>query len=75
MKAISVVPVARNGQKEIVRAVLVADSIPTTLPTTGSGIDGMNADMVFAPFSVMYIVGKSDSKVYITNESGKFIAQ
>lgn len=77
MKAVNVEPVSirQSDQKEIVRAFLVMDSTPQTLPTTGAGIEGMNARQVFAPFSILYVVEAAETKVYIANESGAFVAQ
>lgn len=77
MRAVSVESVAiRNSDhKKVVRALLVANEEPAKLPETGEGVVGMNADQVFAPFSILYITGKTDSKVYIADESGVFVAQ
>ena len=75
MKAVSIIPVSQNGDKRVVRAVIVADSVPSPLPTTGEGIAGMNRNMLFAPMSCIYVVGEADKKVFIANESGVFIAQ
>jgi hypothetical protein len=49
---------------------LVSDSTPSTLPTTGEGIEGLQASDTFAPLSILYISGTGD--VYTTNESGQF---
>lgn len=77
MTAICIEPVAFRSidQKAVVRAVIVADSVPATLPETGENVKGMTAEQVFAPFSVLYVAGAAESKVYIANESGTFIAQ
>lgn len=77
MKAISLESVAirQSDKKEVVQAFIVSDNTPGTLPTTGAGIEGMNANQVFAPFSILYVVADVPAKVYITNESGVFIAQ
>ncbi len=77
MKAVSIEPVAirSSDQKQIVRVLLVASEEPATLPKTGEGIAGMNADQVFAPFSILYVTGDTENKVYITDESGVFVAQ
>lgn len=77
MKAVSVEPVAirKSDRKSIVRALVVASEEPATLPETGEGIEGMNADQVFAPFSILYVTANTDSKVYIADESGVFVAQ
>jgi hypothetical protein len=65
----------RKDGKQLIEAVVIADETPTELPTTGEGISGMGADDCFAPFSVLYIVGDAENKVYIANESGIFIPQ
>ncbi len=77
MKAVSVEPVAirKSDHKNVVRALIVSSEEPATLPETGEGIEGMNADQVFAPFSILYVTANADSKVYITDESGVFVAQ
>lgn len=76
MVAVTVNPVGINdADKQVVEALLVADTTPTTLPTTGAGIIGMNANQVFAPFSVLYVVHSAITKLYIADEGGAFIAQ
>lgn len=65
----------RTDGKRVVQAFIVADDTPATLPTTGENIRGMSADDVFAPFSILYVVGSAETKLYITNESGVFIPQ
>jgi len=77
MRAVSVesVGVRNSDHKKVVRVFLVANEEPATLPETGEGIVGMNADQVFAPFSILYVTGNTDSKVYIADESGVFVAQ
>lgn len=77
MKAVSIEPVTirASDHKEVVRAVLVASEEPATLPETGAGIEGMSANQVFAPFSILYVTENTDNKVFITNESGVFVAQ
>ena len=57
----------------VMDVVLLSDSTPSTLPTTGEGIEGQMASDTFAPLSMLYIAGNSD--VYIANESGTFIKQ
>jgi hypothetical protein len=76
MKAVSLEPVTvRPNRQEVVRAILVSDDTPDTLPTTGAGIEGMNGNQIFAPFSLLYVVADVSAKVYITDESGAFVAQ
>lgn len=76
MVAISVTPVCvRPDGKHEVQAFIVSDSVPTALPTSGKNVVGMNENDVFAPFSILYVVGEADNKIYIANESGVFIPQ
>lgn len=76
MKAVSVEHVgATSDGKQIVQAIILSDTTPAPLPTTGENVDGMNADQVFAPFSLLYVVGDVENKVYVADESGNFVAQ
>lgn len=76
MRAISVNHMRTNDAgKQVVDAFVIADTTPAELPTTGENIIGMNEDQVFAPFSMIYIVGDAPVKLYIANESGVFVAQ
>lgn len=75
MTAVSVEYVGEKNGKQVVRAVILSDSAPGVLPTTGENVIGMNQNQVFAPFSSLYVTGEADSKVYITNENGVFIPQ
>lgn len=76
MTAISIEPVGIRAGKQVVRATLVTNTAPGTLPTNGDGIVGMNADQVFAPMSMIYVVAASaDPKLYIANEQGVFVGQ
>lgn len=76
MVAVSVekLGVRANGT-EIVQAVILSDTTPSPLPTNGANVRGMSANQVFAPFSLLYVVGEADNKVYIANESGVFVPQ
>lgn len=65
----------REDGKQMIEAVIIADSTPAVLPTTGEGISGMSADDCFAPFSILYIVEDVENKVYVADESGTFIPQ
>lgn len=60
---------------EIMQAIVLADEVPTPIPTTGENVTGMRANQCFAPFSLLYIAGEADSKVYVANETGVFIPQ
>lgn len=76
MKAVSVSPVAhRSDGKRVVEAVIVADTTPATLPVTGEHVEGLSANDVFAPMSILYVVANVDNKIYIANESGQFVVQ
>lgn len=76
MKAVSTKIVGYKADgKRIIEALLVADSVPSPLPTTGESVDGLDENDTFAPMSILYVVGNADSKVYVANESGEFIAQ
>lgn len=76
MKAVQIKPVStRSDGKQIVQALIVSSEAPATLPTTGENVDGMTANQVFAPMSIIYVVADVDPKLYIANEAGAFIAQ
>ena len=65
----------RADGTEIIQAMILSDTVPSPLPTNGANVTGMTANQVFAPFSLLYVVGDADAKVYIANESGAFIPQ
>ena len=65
----------RADGKNTVRTLIVSDSVPSPLPTTGAGITGLADSDVFAPMSVIYVVSNVKPKVYISNESGVFVGQ
>lgn len=76
MKAISAEPIGRKSNgTEIVRAMVVSDTVPNPLPTNGKNVDGMLENQIFAPFSMLYVVGGTDTKIFIANESGTFVPQ
>lgn len=77
MKVVSIesVGIRASDRKEVVRTLIVASKKPATLPVDGSAVEGMSANQVFAPFSILYITGDTENKVYITDESGVFVAQ
>ena len=76
MKAVSMEPFGMTADgKEIVTAVIVADDTPATLPVTGANVEGMNANQVFAPFSLLYVIANATTKVYLADEAGAFVAQ
>lgn len=77
MKVVSIesVGIRASDRKEVVRTLIVASEEPATLPVDGTAVEGMNANQVFAPFSILYVTGDTENKVYITDESGVFVAQ
>ena len=77
MKTVSV-KVLRNdpsSNARLVEAVIVADTPPNPLPTTGENVEGLSSSDRFAPFSMIYVVGDAEHKLYIANESGEFVPQ
>ena len=77
MKTVSV-KVLRNdpsSNARLVEAVIVADTPPNPLPTTGENVGGLSSSDRFAPFSMIYVVGDAEHKLYIANESGEFVSQ
>lgn len=62
--------------KQLVEAMIIADTEPENLPTTGKGIIGMSESEVFAPFSLIYVLAEdAKHKIYIAGETGQFIGQ
>ena len=60
--------------KQLVEAMIIADTEPENLPTTGKGIIGKSE--VFAPFSLIYVLAEdAKHKIYIAGETGQFIGQ
>lgn len=60
----------------VVSVVMVSSSTPSTLPTTGAGIEGLEDTDKFAPFSVLFVTDPAAThQVYIANESGVFVGQ
>lgn len=57
----------------VMDVVLASDSTPSPLPTSGADVDGLNDTDLFAPLSVLCVVGNGD--VYFANESGAFVKQ
>ena len=54
MRAVNLEKRGTKNGKEIMQAIIISDSVPATLPTTGDGIVGMNDNMIFAPMSLLY---------------------
>lgn len=75
MTAVNVEVKEVSASGRVVAAVIVSDTVPTALPTTGAGITGLKPTDTFAPFSLLYVTGDADNKVYIANEQGVFIPQ
>ncbi len=63
-----------DGKREV-RVIIVSDTVPLPLPTDGSQVEGLSEDTVFSPFSLLYVVNDAATKVFVTNESGVFVAQ
>ena len=77
MTAVQTKAVGVDAQKGIttVLAIIVADETPEQLPTNGAGIKGMLENQVFAPMSMLYVVGEAEEKLFIANEKGQFVPQ
>ncbi len=66
----------RSDGKELVRALIQADTTPDPLPTTGENVAGMSANEVFAGLSVLYVTDPAAlHQLYLADESGEFVAQ
>lgn len=63
-----------NGCR-VVEALIVSDTVPDELPVDGKNVIGLSEADVFAPFSLIYVTGEADNKVFIADESGHFVAQ
>lgn len=61
-----------NG-KRVIRGTVISNTTPSPLPTNGANVIGMSENEIFAPFSILYVVGNGD--VYIANEDGEFVKQ
>lgn len=59
----------------IVRAFIVSSDTPDALPTTGENVTGLSSTDRFAPFSILYVTADVENKIYVTDETGTFIAQ
>ena len=62
-----------NGGTKYVRATIFADTTPATMPTTGAGIFGLNADDHLFADSVLYAEDSGD--VYMLNGAGTWVKQ
>ncbi|MGN0493523.1 MAG: hypothetical protein ACI4F7_07740 [Acutalibacteraceae bacterium] len=71
---VEVVSIGPQGNR-IVRVIIAADTLPAILPVDGSNVEGLSAKDTFAPMSMLYVVNNSPNKVYLADESGKFVAQ
>ena len=76
MKAITA---AQKGQtadgRRIMDVFIIANDTPNPLPTNGSNVIGLKDTDLFAPFSMLFVVGEADAKIYIADEDGMFVAQ
>lgn len=72
--SVNVKKITESGAR-VVEATIVSDAAPKVIPTTGEGIVGLKPTDTFAPFSLLYVVAKTDSKVFVADESGHFIPQ
>lgn len=61
-----------NG-KRYVRASVYGDTTPSTMPTTGAGISGLNGDDILSAGSTFYSV--SNGKLFILNSAGSWVEQ
>ena len=74
MVAINISPYKKDAEgHDIVSCTIEANTVPDPLPTTGEGIENLDANNRFAPMSVLYVV--STKAIYIANEDGEFVAQ
>lgn len=72
---VKVVRESPNCVSRTVQAFIVSDTVPETLPTNGASVIGLAETDTFAPFSILYVVGEAENKLYIANENGEFVAQ
>ena len=58
MRCFNTKPVGTDPKtgKQLVEAMIIADTEPENPPTTGEGIIGMSESEVFAPFSLIYVL-------------------
>ena len=78
MRCVNTKPVGTDPKtgKQLVEAMIIADTDPETLRTTGEGIIGMSESEIFAPFSLIYVLAEDTKhKIYIAGETGQFIGQ
>lgn len=75
MYAVNVKVLKETESGRMVRAFIVSNDALAELPTTGEDVTGLLPTDVFAPFSIIYVTADVNDKVYISNESGVFIAQ
>lgn len=59
--------------KRYVRATIFADTTPSTMPTTGAGIFGLNGDDILFADSILYAI--DTGKAYILNGAGTWVEQ
>jgi len=61
-----------NG-KRYVRCSIYGDTTPSTMPTTGAGIEGLNGDDIIYADSYFYAI--DTGKIYMLNGSGTWVEQ
>ena len=77
MTAVSRTPkgIRAEDGKQICDVFIIANTTPDPLPTNGKNVKGLSEDDVFAPMSILYVVEDAETKLYIANEAGQFVAQ
>lgn len=68
-----VVLIKTEGGKRYVRVMIFSDSVPATMPTNGSGIDGLNGDDILCKGTKLYSL--SNGKLYMLNSQGTWVQQ
>ena len=69
----STVLIKMESGNRYVRVMIFSDSVPATMPTTGSGIDGLNGDDILSEGCKFYSV--SNGKLFILNSQGNWVEQ
>ena len=69
----STVLINTDDGKRYVRAQIFSDTAPNTMPTNGSGIEGLNGDDILEKGSTFYVVG--NGKLYMLNSQGTWVQQ
>lgn len=61
-----------NGER-VVKADIMADTVPSTFPTDGTDIEGLDANDTLYKGSSIYVIGTAS--LYILNSAGSWIQQ